>query len=155
LKGKQHLLIKMLLLLLLVLLPEMGRTDSPLPVQHKAGEWKGNISNQKDEFIKIVETQTEWDELWLRAFEKPAPDLDFEKKVVACVFLGYSADWLYSIHIDEPVRRDKAWVIPYGLAEIILELSGPFKASGQYAMKILEKRKDASMILEEDTPSRR
>ena len=54
-------------------------------------EWKGNVSKQKEPFIKVVETQKEWSELWARAFEKPAPEMDFEKYVVACVFLGNEA----------------------------------------------------------------
>lgn len=74
---------------------------------------------------------------------------------MACVFLGYKADWPYSIHIGAPERRGNGWVVPYGLAEMILELSGPFKAGGQYAMKVLEKRKDGPMSLEETSASER
>lgn len=120
-----------------------------------AMEWKGHISNQKDEFIKVVETRGEWTALWRRAFEQPAPKVDFKKYVVACVFLGHQADWLYSIGFEKPVRRGDAWVIPYGLTEIVLDLAKPFKASGQYAMKVFAKRKDAKMILEETPDSAR
>ena len=121
----------------------------------KVMEWKGSISNQKDAFIKVVETQKEWSELWERALDQPAPDMDFEKYAVACVFLGHSADWLYSIGFSQPFMRDKLMVIPFGLAEIIIELSGPFKASGQYRMKVFEKKKDVKMILEETAQSSR
>jgi len=31
-----------------------------------------------------------------------------------------------------------------------LELSGPFKASGQYSMKVFEKKKGIKIIMEED-----
>jgi hypothetical protein len=51
--------------------------------------------------------------------------------------------------------RDNQLVIPFGLAEIILELSGPFKASGQYSMKVFEKKKDVKIILEEAAQSSR
>lgn len=146
-KIKWNLLFMMLLLFMIGVIPQTGQAEVPAPIQQDDGIWKGNISNQKDTFIKIVETEQEWNELWLRAFEKPAPEIDFEKKVVACVFLGYFANWLYSIHIDEPVLRDDKWVVYYDLAMIILELSRPFKASGQYSMKILEKKKDAPMVL--------
>ena len=81
--------------------------------------------------------------------------MDFEKYVVACVFLGHAADWLYSIGFGQPFMRDNLLVIPFGLAEIILELSGQFKASGQYHMKVFEKKKDVTMILEETATSSR
>jgi ankyrin repeat protein len=118
-------------------------------------EWKGNVSNQKEPFIKVVDTRKEWSELWRRAFDKPAPDMDFEKYVVACVFLGYSADWLYSISMGKPVLRDNQLVVEYALIEMILRLSGPFKAGGQYHMQVLEKVKDVKMVLEEAGPSSR
>lgn len=151
-KRKRDLLLIQLLLLLVLLIPTPVTAEPPAPVRQKDESWKGNISNQNDEFIKVVETKQEWNELWMRVFERNAPKIDFEKKVVACVFLGNKADWLYSIHIGEPVLRDGMWVIPYGMAEIILELSGPFKASGQYAMKILKKKTDAPMVMKRDAP---
>jgi len=119
------------------------------------GFWKGSESLQKEPFVKIVDTREEWSALWGRAFQKSAPDVDFDRSVVACVFLGHEAEWLYSIFIGEPVRRGQAWIISYGLAEIVLDLSGPFKARGQYAMRLLEKKKDAPMILEEKEGSGR
>lgn len=115
--------------------------------------WKGSVSDQKEPFIQVVESGKVWSDLWKRAFQKPAPPVDFQKNVVACVFLGHSADWLYSIYIDEPQLRENRWVIPYGLAQIILELKGPFKAGGQYAMKVTQKKQDAPMILEKEDPS--
>jgi hypothetical protein len=114
-------------------------------------EWKGNLSNQKAEFIKVVETQEEWAGLWKRAFDKPAPGMDFEKYSVACVFLGHSAQWLYSIGLYTPALRGNQRVITYALHDVKLSLSGPFRAGGQYAMKVFEKKKDVKMILEENT----
>jgi hypothetical protein len=115
--------------------------------------WKGNMSSQKEPFIKVVQAPDDWHELWKRAFDQPAPAVDFGKYVAACVFLGHSADWLYAIHIGHPFRRGDSWVIPYGLVEMVLELAGPFKARGQYAIQIIEKKKDAPMMLEEIDPS--
>jgi hypothetical protein len=111
-------------------------------------EWDGYVSNQKEEFIKVVETQQEWDNLWQRAFDKPAPEMDFKKYVVGCVFLGYSAEWLYSIHFSNPFMRDERLVIQYVLIEMQLRLSGPFKAVGQYAMKVFEKKEKVTLLLE-------
>lgn len=115
--------------------------------------WKGSVSGEKEKFIKVVETPDEWTELWKRAFDQPGPAVDFKKYVVACVFLGHSANWLYAIHIGEPFRRGDTWVVSYELVKMILELSGPFKAGGQYHMKVLEKKKDAGMVLEKAAPS--
>ena len=73
------------------------------------------------------------------------------------MFLGFQADWLYNIHIEDPVAEGDLLVIPYGLNEIILELSGPFQASGQYRMKAFQKKNGSGMILKmmQDTHSRR
>lgn len=140
----------MLLFLLTAGSPGLGVSAGQHPMN-----WKEHVSGQKEPFIKVVETSAEWNELWMRAFEKPAPAIDFEKYVVACVFLGHSADWLYSIHIDHPIRRGDVWVIPYELVKMILELAGPFKAGGQYHMQVFEKAKDVKMILEETGPPSR
>jgi ankyrin repeat protein len=116
-------------------------------------EWKGNISNQKEKFVKAVGAKEEWSELWKRTFDKQAPDIDFENYVVACVFLGHSADWLYSIGFGQSFMRDNQLVIPYGLYEVMLRLAGPFKAGGQYHMKVFEKKKNVKIILEESKVS--
>lgn len=152
-KRKQHQVLIFFLLLLFIFLPVVVLSETAPPASPQNKTWKGSISNQKEEFIKVVDTQEQWSELWKRAFAKPAPDIDFEKYVVACVFLGHSADWLYAIIFGQPFMRDNQLVIPFGLAEIILELSGPFKASGQYSMKVFEKKKNVKMIMEEDAQS--
>lgn len=127
-------------------------TAVPNPtIDYEGMEWKGHISDQKDEFIKVVVNKTEWDELWKRAFGKSSPEVDFENFAVACVFLGHSADWLYHIGFGTPYMRDSLLVIPFELAELILELSAPFKASGQYHMKVFPKRKGLEIILEDTT----
>ena len=149
-KKKRYRSLIFLLLLLFIFSPEIVWSDLSPSAQDPNMTWKGSISNQKTEFIKVVETPEEWSQLWRRAFDKPAPYIDFEKYVVACVFLGHSADWLYSVGFGKPFLRDNLLVIPFGLAEIILELSSRFKASGQYHMKVFEKKKDVKMILEED-----
>ena len=116
-------------------------------------EWEAFVSRQKEEFIQVVTTPEEWSALWKRAFDQPAPAVDFERNAVACVFLGYSATWLFSIDFGEPQVRDSTLVIPYSRVEMILELSGPFKAGGQYAMKVVEKRKGYRLVLEETPDS--
>ncbi|MBF0329643.1 MAG: ankyrin repeat domain-containing protein [Nitrospirae bacterium] len=110
-------------------------------------KWFGNVSNQNTEFIKAIETKEEWLELWRRAFDKQAPEIDFEKYVAASVFLGHSADWLYSISFGKPAVQDNSLVIPYYLVDIQLRLSGPFKAGGQYLIEIFKKDKDLRMVI--------
>ena len=116
---------------------------------YKGMKWSAFVSKQKEPFIKVVDNAQEWHALWRRAIEKTAPDIDFDKYVVACVFLGYYAKWLYAINIGEPVMEDGRMVVPYGLLDIELRLSGPFEASGQYAMKVLEKKPGVSYVVEE------
>jgi ankyrin repeat protein len=120
-------------------------------------EWSGNVSQQKEAFIKVVDTEQEWTTLWQRAFGKPAPRLDFDHYGVACIFLGHKAAWLFSISIGPPEVRDEVVVIPYGLSENVIELrlSGPFKAGGQYRMKVLEKVAGKNMFLENTLAMRR
>jgi hypothetical protein len=126
--------------ILLIFLFAGGATPFDASAVEQPLVWEGSVSQQKEPFIQVIETPEEWANLWKRAFGEPSPTVDFKKNIVACVFLGHSADWLYSIHLDDPVLRGDAWVIHYSLVEIILELAGPFKASGQYAMKVLKRK---------------
>ncbi|MRR18012.1 MAG: hypothetical protein EG826_16310 [Deltaproteobacteria bacterium] len=119
------------------------------PREYLGMEWQGNVSKQKEPFIRVVDAPAEWSELWQRAFNKPAPAIDFERYVVACVFLGHSAEWLYSIGLGKPVLRGNQMVVEYSLHDVMLRLSGPFRAGGQYLMRVLEKPKDVPMVLEE------
>jgi hypothetical protein len=81
--------------------------------------------------------------------------MDFEKYVVACIFLGHSAEWLYSIGLGGPVMRGNQLVVEYSLHDVMLRLSGPFRAGGQYLMRVLEKPHGVQMILKEaDSTSR-
>lgn len=148
-KRKQYLFLILLLSPLFILSPIIVLAASPQSVQNQNPAWEGELSNQKEPFIKIVTTQEEWSQLWARAFDQSAPMVNFKKYVVACIFLGYSADWSYSIDIGKSYRFGDAWIIPYCLVKNKLNLTGPFEASGQYAMRILKKKKDARMVLAE------
>jgi len=119
----------------------------PLPVRKGDLEWEGNLSRQGQELLTVITDDTEWRNLWQSAFGVPAPKVDFNKYVIACVFLGFQADWLYGIEFAEPCLEGGLLVIPYDLMEIILELQGPFRASGQYHMKAYEKMSRYGMIV--------
>jgi hypothetical protein len=128
--------------------PDGPRQDVPEPGLHGSMDWEGFISRQGEELLTVITDDREWSDLWKAAFDRPAPRVDFGKYAVACVFLGVTADWLYDIHIGEPRAEKNIMHIPYGLSEIIIELSGPFRASGQYRMKAIEKKKGFGMLLE-------
>jgi ankyrin repeat protein len=106
----------------------------------KGMQWSAYVSKQKEKFVKAVDNAQEWSALWQRAFEKPAPEIDFNKYIVACVFLGHSADWLYAIAFSEPYQKNGEMIIAYRLIEMQLRLSGQFRASGQYAMRVFERK---------------
>jgi len=129
-----------------------GRQDEteqsiPHPVAKDGMEWEGYLSRQGQELLTVITDSKEWQNLWQSAFGVPAPEVDFNKYGIACVFLGFQADWLYGIHFGDPCVEGGLQVIPYDLIEIILELQGPFRASGQYRMKAYEKNKGFGMIV--------
>jgi len=119
----------------------------PLPVRKGDMEWEGYLSRQGQELLTVITDSKEWQSLWQSAFGVPAPEVDFNKYGIACVFLGFQADWLYGIHFGDPCVEDGLQVIPYDLIELILELQGPFRASGQYHMKAYDKNKGFGMIV--------
>lgn len=129
--------------------PQEAKQKSNVKPNIDQMEWQGSSSSQKDEFIAVIKKKEDWTMLWRRAFGKRAPEVDFDKYVVACVFLGHSADWLYSISFGNSYMRGNVITVPYTLAEIVLELKEPFKAKGQYRMKVFRKIEGRSMELEE------
>ena len=116
-------------------------------------EWKGHISGQKVRLVKVISDREGWEAIWLQAFRSRAPEIDFDKYAVACVFLGHKADWLYSISFGKPYVKGNVKIIPYSLHEMVLELMGPFKPGGQYHMKAYRKSKGLELILKEPTDS--
>jgi len=119
----------------------------PPPRLRSALDWEGHLSRQSTELVTVITDGKEWTGLWVRAFGLPAPKVDFSKYAVACVFLGFHADWHYGIHVEEPRAEGGVQVIPYFLSEIMLRLQGPFRASGQYRMKAFEKQPGYKMAL--------
>uniref|UniRef100_A0A831XMX8 Ankyrin repeat protein n=1 Tax=Geobacter metallireducens TaxID=28232 RepID=A0A831XMX8_GEOME len=112
--------------------------------------WEGYDAAMKEEFIKVVDDPGEWEGLWKRAFNKPAPVVDFENFAVACVFLGDGADWLYHIAFDEPVVKDGVMEITYRLFmnRIAMERERGFgrpSFGGQYRMEVYPKQKGVTI----------
>lgn len=143
-----------LLSVMFVLIVFAGCRTAMTPVHEPANVpgpgmvWEGSSSLQQEELITMIRSADTWTGLWKRAFDGPAPAVDFEKNEVACVFLGHSADWLYSIGFGEPRMEGGRRIIPYYLAQIVLELAAPFKAHGQYHMQVFEKIPGADTVLE-------
>lgn len=134
----------------LIMAAKSGKKESV--AAYDGMKWEGHASQQTNRLVKVITDNDEWTALWRRAFDTKAPVVDFDNYAVACVFLGHEADWLYSIAFGEPSLKDGLMVIPYWLREIILELAGPFKASGQYHMKVFRKKAGVEMILKEEGP---
>lgn len=112
--------------------------------------WDGMDAAIKERFIKVVDDRGEWESLWKRAFNKPAPVVDFENFAVACVFLGERADWLYHIAFDEPYVKDGVMHITYRLLMnmISFEAKGDFgrpSFGGQYRMEVYAKQRGVTM----------
>ncbi len=129
--------------------PPRAPETVPLPVRKNGMEWEGHLSRQAEELVTVITDATEWQALWAKAFGVPAPAVDFGKYGVACVFLGFQADWLYDIHFGDPCMADGLQIIPYDLIEMILELQGPFRAAGQYYMKAFERKKGYGLALQQ------
>jgi hypothetical protein len=117
--------------------------------------WKGRNATQAAPYKKIVSNNTDWDKLWQTAFSKPAPPVDFENFVVACVFLGENADGVYSINFGQSYAQDGMMFIPYGLVMAQLEIARVDgrdehrSFGGQYHMKVFAKPKGLEMQLRE------
>lgn len=115
--------------------------------------WEGYDAALKERFIKVVDDRGEWEDLWSRAFNKPAPEVDFDNFAVACVFLGDGADWLYHIAFDEPSVKDGVMPITYRLFmnRIAMETERGFgrpSFGGQYRMEVYAKQKGVTMRID-------
>jgi ankyrin repeat protein len=105
--------------------------------------WEGKNAALNESFIKVVVDRSEWEKLWLQAFNKPAPVVDFENFAVACVFLGGRADWLYSIEFGKPFVKDSIMHITYHLMMLRLRMAPGYDGhsfGGQYAMRVFARQ---------------
>ncbi|WP_306536757.1 ankyrin repeat domain-containing protein [Geobacter sp.] len=115
--------------------------------------WDGYDAAMKEPFIKVVDDRGEWEGLWKRAFNKPAPVVDFKNFAVACVFLGDRADWLYHIAFDEPTVKDGVMHITYRLYMNMIAMEAERRVGrpsfgGQYRMEVYAKQKGVPMRID-------
>lgn len=137
-------------------LPEKGATERTDDRRDYAGmSWDGKDAALNERFIAVVDDPAQWQDLWKRAFDKPAPVVDFENFAVACVFLGSKADWLYHIAFDKPAVKDSVMHITYRLLMLELEYRmapelgyGRPSFGGQYRMEVYAKQKGVTMQID-------
>ena len=117
-------------------------------------EWEGQYSSQEEPLVQIVTSERGdkdslgWRNLCKKASpSSEAPTIDFDKYVVACVFLGRRLTGGYWIEFGKPYIKDNRMVIPYKERKptgfVTQALSYP------YRMKVFERPAGKEVVLEE------
>lgn len=113
--------------------------------------WEGRESDLTEPFTAIIGNSQDWNNLWRRAFNGKPPKVDFKRYAVACVFLGHYPGWWCRIAFPQPYESGSTIIVPYQLADLIVELgpeagkSGQYGSRGQYRMQLVEKKPGFSM----------
>jgi hypothetical protein len=120
-----------------------------LTAEQETMEWQGTFCHQKEPLRKIITKAGEWEELWKRIFPgKTVPEIDFNKFLVACVFMGEKKSGGYYIEFDRPFMRNNKMIItfrehsPSPQDLVIQALTQP------YYLKAYEKRNQYPVLLE-------
>ena len=119
-----------------------------------AMEWEGQYSSQEEPLAQIITSERGsrnnlgWKELWKKASpSSKAPAIDFDKYVVAYVFLGQRPTGGYWVEFGKPYIKDNRMVIPYKERKptgfVTQALSYP------YRMKVFERPAGKEVVLEE------
>jgi len=132
----------------------MAQTSKNTGAEENSGamEWKGRCSSQEEPLAQIVASEwgsrnsSGWRDLWKKVSSSKAPEIDFDKYVVACVFLGRRPTGGYWVEFGESYIKDNRMVIPYkerkSTGFVTQALSYP------YRMKVFEKPVDREVVLE-------
>lgn len=112
------------------------------------GGWEGFASRLPEERAAVVGDPAAWEALWREAFGRAAPQVDFRRQVVACVFLGHRAGWPYRIALGAPRREPGVLVVPYSLVPLVVELAGPYRAQGQYRLAPVAREAGRAVLLD-------
>lgn len=75
--------------------------------------WEGGHCGVGKPSTAVVLTAEDWSRLWKEAFNKEAPETDFEEHFAAGVFLGLRNTGGYSVEFLPPEEKDGAVVIGY------------------------------------------
>ena len=82
--------------------------------KYDALEWSGQYSDKKTFRGLIITNNLAWEKLWNRLFpEMSSADIDFNRYVVVCIFLGVRPTGGYSVKFGQPYMRDNKMIIPY------------------------------------------
>jgi len=117
-------------------------------------EWEGQYSSQEEPLVQIITSERGdkdslgWRDLWKRISpSSKAPAIDFDKYVVACVFLGRRPTGGYWVEFGKPYIKDNRMVIPYKEHKptgfVTQALSYP------YRMKVFERPVGKEVALEQ------
>jgi hypothetical protein len=75
---------------------------------------KGGQSNIDSPRQAVARTPAEWAALWkAHSFDKPAPGVDFDREMVAAVFMGSRSTGGFSVEIVSAEERDGSFVVGY------------------------------------------
>ncbi|MEK6590283.1 MAG: protease complex subunit PrcB family protein, partial [Nitrospinota bacterium] len=118
--------------------------------KYDALEWSGQYSDKKTFRGLIITNNLAWEKLWNRLFpEMSSADIDFNRYVVVCIFLGVRPTGGYSVKFGQPYMRDNKMIIPYkehrSEGIVTQALTQP------YRIKVFERKGDAEIVLEKTT----
>jgi serine/threonine-protein phosphatase 6 regulatory ankyrin repeat subunit B len=112
-------------------------------------EWSGQYSHKKNPSELVIINDFEWKRLWNRLFpERSIPDVDFNKYVVVCVFLGVRPAGGYSVEFGQPHLKDNKMIIPYKENKPEGVVTQAF--TQPYKIKVFEKKGDVEVVIRED-----
>jgi hypothetical protein len=109
-------------------------------------EWSGQYSGYKEAKVLIITTSSQWQEFWVRHFHEPIPEIDFDKQVVACVFLGLKPTGGYQVEFGTPYIKNKM-VIPYKEKKPTGIVTQAF--TQPFGVKVFERKGALDVVLEE------
>jgi ankyrin repeat protein len=117
--------------------------------KYDALEWSGEYSPFNGPYETVIRTDAEWRRLWTGLFQNDrVPLIDFDRYVIAAVFLGTKPTGGYGAEFDEPRKEGKNWIISYRELEPKGFVTQAF--TQPYLMKVF-KRKGSSMALRKQT----
>ncbi len=108
---RRHIAIIGLIIVSLTFVAAGGRADES---DGSPQEWSATYTGITEFRQVVIVKRAEFEVAWKAIFKsRPVPEVDFEKNVVACVFLGQRPTGGYGIEFGLPfVRKDKL-VIPF------------------------------------------
>ena len=110
-------------------------------------EWSGSYSYKKESAELIITNSFQWEKTWAKlGFEAGPPEIDFNKYVIAGVFLGVRPTGGYDVKFGEPYQEEGKTVIPY---DEIKPGPGQFVTQAltqSYRLKVFKRGGEASIL---------